>query len=783
MRVHRKKIQIAEVFPMLACSPQGDMLAGRHGAADQVELWATLSLSQARSVGAPPAPTRALTFGSNGRLYMADSQGFLHVWERGEENFATWGRWPGRHISGLSCRPGTEELAVAQVDGTIQWLELRRTRRNDRFPISGHARGQLAYSSDGKMIALLCRPNGFQILDAATGQVRARIELNSVEMGHVAFLLTRSDGKEPLVASLSIWDGDVYLWELPGGKLVRRLPGPGCEAVSLAISPQGALVAVGATDHRVHIFDLPTGQSRGTVNHKGKGYVRALAFSPDGRTLVSAGADSFLRFWDMSATPPVERASRGVSAFVQSAVFLPDGETLVTLNSDGQVHIWRYDRRGQVTAHPARLPHANIRGLVDLHLAPNGRRLFATGNNTRVCCWDLPSRSRLFELGESGTFGALPLRVACAPDGRHLAVTYRDGSLRIWDLNRWEYRRPPGQPLGDVHSLAFTPDSRTLIIGNDFFEQRIYNYLTIGRQVIFKRPPLVSTRDRIRSWDIIRGAEFSELPDTLTLFPPSLMSLSRDGRTLAAGSVDGSVRVFDRTQGKELRRLFVSEEAQKYVGMFEGIAIRVAPSWPEYPEGTQTLAFSPSGRWLLTLGTKGHVKVWDTSSWQEQWAVPEEEAKFSWAGFAPDDSLAIACGGQMAFWDVARKEKRQELGERSASPIVCAAFAENGSVLAAADMNRRIQLWDLRAGEARSLIGHSETIHALAFSPDGRTLASAGDEGSIRLWSVSAAQEVADLLGDGGPIHALAFSPDGSVLASGSGGSGDSGGSVLLWRF
>jgi WD40 repeat protein len=94
----------------------------------------------------------------------------------------------------------------------------------------------------------------------------------------------------------------------------------------------------------------------------------------------------------------------------------------------------------------------------------------------------------------------------------------------------------------------------------------------------------------------------------------------------------------------------------------------------------------------------------------------------------------------------------------------------------------RIRLWDLRGGrETSPLIGHTDVVASLAFSPDGQTLASGGWDGKVRLWSVAGGEQVITLEGHSGKVRAVAFAPDGQVLASG-GESPDRSGEVFLWR-
>lgn len=263
----------------------------------------------------------------------------------------------------------------------------------------------------------------------------------------------------------------------------------------------------------------------------------------------------------------------------------------------------------------------------------------------------------------------------------------------------------------------------------------------------------------VRLWDVATRSKVAELQDEGACWS---LAASEDGTLLAAGGTDrggnGLVRVWEVTGRRE--------QAQ-------------------FPQRglVRSVALSRDGSQLLTWEHNGYVRLWDVANQELIANVAPSPRKMRDAGvvrFSPrDQSLVIGDGeGNIRFFDRAETNSSRSV-KAHAYGITALAFSPDGALLASAGTysEGRIRIWAADSGmEVGELVGYNNWVSSLAFSPDGKTLISGSADQTIRLWDVVSRRELAVYLGHLSEVFALSVCPDGQMLVSGA-----KDGSVLAW--
>lgn len=298
------------------------------------------------------------------------------------------------------------------------------------------------------------------------------------------------------------------------------------------------------------------------------------------------------------------------------------------------------------------------------------------------------------------------------------------------------------------------------------------------------------------------------------------VAFAPNGRVLASGSWDGSIKLWDIAGGEltlkrtyrgawdEVEAIAFAPDGRTLAGLgtgFDDAPFGVVTLWNvdssrgrtliREPGKIDALAFAPDGATLATAsGDRRSVTLWDVATGEELQTLPDHRGPIWSLAYSPDGtSLAVASGvvpavaermrgeriGELCLWDLSKRTprvRRRLVGHEYG--IISLAYSPDGAYLATGGFDRTAKLWGVEAGrEWATLAGHKGWVAAVAFAPDGTMLATGSHDHTMKLWDVQTGRELATLEGHTGNIYSVDFSPDGSLLASGS-----LDGTVRLWN-
>jgi WD40 repeat protein/uncharacterized caspase-like protein len=728
----------------LVFSPDERLLATGTFRSSTIKLWETATGRELRNLSSDTQSTMSMSpyiaFSRDSRLVAVAA---------GDNSVRIWDVTSGRELQSLAGSQGSLAASIGVYF--------------------------IAFTGDGQIVTV---SDAIRVWDVASGRELRTLGTTSLSVsgltGGEGGIALSPDGKQ--LASLVVGSGKpvVKVWDLTSGRELRSvdLPDEELSMAEVAFMPDGRLLVAGVVDKQIKLWDVTSKQNERKLGQTAKDFA-PVKFSRDGRQLVLVEGYA-VRRWDVATGQelPVLNVPNGGLLTGQGAYigFSEDGKKVATGGFDTPTILWDIEAGKQILKMNGRTNMA-----YKVAFSADGTQL-SSGGRTR---WDLRTGRglRVAATPADKTIG-VP-----SPDGRLLAVyTLNSNTVSILETpsGRQLQTLTPATPGGAVQHAFFSPDGTMLVT--------TYGPVPGQQQQSSGMGQAGGNENQAKIWDVKSGRELRSL---MLGGSASEARFSNDGRTLATLASMDQLSLWDAASGSKLRDLTSSPMAKlgalgnmsnmgNLGSMNPGSIIKSMPkagSMPAMPAmpniadmtammsnmmGTMSagtmgrsvtsLAFSSDGKILATGGVESKSNL--DQMMNDLMAQGQKRSK-NQKPLDPDQfmkNMKVEAIGRVVLWDTTTG---QQIGELKAhgKGVTHVAFSRDGRFLASSSSDNTIKIWDVGARrELRTLTGHTTNIDSIDFNPDGRLLASASDDGATFLWDANTGEHLLTLisLDDGG---------------------------------
>ncbi|MDM3859648.1 MAG: ribosome assembly protein 4 [Aphanizomenon gracile PMC644.10] len=328
------------------------------------------------------------------------------------------------------------------------------------------------------------------------------------------------------------------------------------------------------------------------------------------------------------------------------------------------------------------------------------------------------------------------------------------------------------------------PENRALAVNTlKGHESKVWS---VGFSTDGKKLASGSEDKTIKIWDVTTGKVLNTLKGHESWVRS--VGFSPDGKKLASGSEDKTIKIWDVTTGKVLNTLkghkgyvnsvgfspdgkqLASGSNDNTIRIWNVTTGKVLNTLKGHESEVRSVGFSPDGKQLVSGSSDSTIKIWDVTTGKVLNTLKGHEGYVNSVGFSPDGKQLVSGSSDstIKIWDVTTGKVLNTLKGHE-STVYSVGFSPDGKQLASGSFDKTIKIWDVTTGKVlNTLKGHESTVYSVGFSPDGKQLASGSFDKTIKIWDVTTGKVLNTLKGHEGWVLSVGFSPDGKQLASGS---------------
>ncbi len=506
--------------------------------------------------------------------------------------------------------------------------------------------------------------------------------------------------------------------------------------ISVAFSPDGKYVLTGSEDYTVKLWTR-AGQEIQSFERQG---CKVATFSPDGKYVLT-GADTTATLWDLQGNKI--RSFTGKQT-VNHVAFASGGKLIVLGRKQLEVFY--------LNGNPVPNFKPPVFGVIAMAVSPAGNVIAVADQTKSVKLVDLTGKIRLTCPTQKHEINA----VAFSPDGKTVVAGGLLVPITVWNCSTGQEIH--SFPINLIKSLAFSPDGKYILSGS--LTATLLNLQGKNQQNFYKKD---ATSQAI--------------------------AFSPDGKAVLTGNSDGSATLWSLS-GKELTTYKGHSSPVHTVAfspdqsfIFTGTAANQARIWERssrlvhaFPAGTEDwpTAFSPDGQYILTAGPDPEIaQLWDRSG-QKIRSFSGHSRRINAVAFAPDGKSVLTGSNDNTAkrWNL---DGRELQSFKTKDNVLAVHFSADGSQVLTANSDNRLQTWNLAGAQIQSFEGKFKNAASIAFSPDGKSVLTGGNEAMFQakkdrlaiLWDLSG-KELQSLQGHQTDVNTAVFSPDGKFLLTAS---------------
>ncbi len=448
----------------------------------------------------------------------------------------------------------------------------------------------------------------------------------------------------------------------------------------------------------------------GAKSRLGKGHIFDTAYSPDG-TLLATGGTIGIWIYDAHTGKELHLLTEHMES-VSTVAFSPDNHLLASNGKDNTIILWdprTEEHRKTLTGHQD--------GVNSIAFSPDGKTLASGSKDETIRLWDVPTGELLLTF--AGHADGVS-DVMYSHDGKILVSHGRDEMIHLWNAETGEFIRTLTGHTDYIHSIACPPDGKTLASGCD--------------------------DGTIQIWDTGTGNLTTTLTHTTNSNGVALVVFSPDGKTLVSTDyADDMIRFWDVASGVHLK------------------TIKNSPDTPNQ------IVFSPDGSTLVCAGGGGKMHFWDVATTTPIRTLTGYPDLFRDVVYSPDGNkiVAVSAGPIIQIWETHTSKLIKTYFVDFLRGIDHIAYSPDGITLAyggVANAYYAVGLMNTETGEhGRVFRGHKDSISLVAFSPDGKILASGDESGIIHILNAATGESLKELTWKE-DIRTLEFLPDEQTL-------------------